>query len=75
MAAGDDWRRAARRRFGVLLGVIVAGVLLAAIASGALQIVGVGLLCVSAVAGVSLVFLEIGYSEDRDRQRDRDQGG
>ena len=73
--AEHDWRAAAKRRFGVLLGVIVVGVVLAAVASGTLQLVGVGLLSIAAVGAVSLVFLEIGYSEDRARQRERDQRG
>src|SRR3954447_8998295 len=73
--AHDDWRAAAKRRFAVLLGVIVVGVVLAAAASGTLQLVGVGLLSIAAVGAVSLVFLEIGYSEVRARQRERDQGG
>ena len=59
----------------MLLAVVVVGILLAALGSGTAQIIGVGLLSVSAVAVVCLVFLEIGYSEDRDRRRDHNRGG
>ena len=59
----------------MLLVVVVAGVLLTALGSGTVQLVGVTVLSLCAVAAVSLFFLEIGYSEDRERQRDRERGG
>jgi hypothetical protein len=69
MTDDKDWRRAARRRFLVPLAIAVVGIALIAATSGVAQIVGGGVLGVAVVVAISLVFLEIGYSEDRARER------
>jgi MFS family permease len=56
----------------IALGVValIAGAILVALASGTvLMVVGVALLGLAAIAFVSLAFLLIGQSEERDRQR------
>lgn len=67
MAEGKDWRRAAARRFLVPLAIAIAGIVLIAATSGTVEIVGGGLLALAVTIAISLVFLEVGYSEDRDR--------
>jgi hypothetical protein len=69
MTDDKDWRRAARRRFLVPLAIAVIGIALIAATSGVAQIVGGGVLAVAVVVAISLVFLEVGYSEDRARER------
>jgi hypothetical protein len=69
MTDDKDWRRAARRRFLVPLAIAVAGIALIAVTSGTAQVVGGGVVAVAVVVAISLVFLEIGYSEDRARER------
>jgi hypothetical protein len=69
MTEDKDWRRAARRRFLVPLAIAVIGIALIAATSGVAQIVGGGVLAVAVVVAISLVFLEVGYSEDRARER------
>jgi Flp pilus assembly protein TadB len=69
MTDDKDWRRAARRRFLAPLAIAVAGIALIAATSGIAQIVGGGVLAVAVVVAISLVFLEVGYSEDRARER------
>lgn len=64
-----DWRRAAARRALVPLAVVIAGLLVAALTSGTWEAVGFGIFGVGAVLAVSLFFLEVGYSEDRERAR------
>lgn len=59
----------AARRFAVALAVAVAGVVVVALTDGTLEIVGWAIIGLAAVIAVSLVFLEIGLSEDRDRRR------
>jgi hypothetical protein len=67
-------RRARIAGYGAAALLLLAGVACAVLVSGgtgpllALSLVGVGL-----VALMSLVFMEIGLSEDRERQRLRDQ--
>lgn len=56
----------------IALGAIalIAGVVLVALASGTvLMVIGIALLGLSAIAFVSLAFLLVGQSEERDRQR------
>ena len=49
--------------------IAVIGVILVIAASGTVAIVGGGLIGVAVVLAVSLAFLEVGYSEDRARDR------
>jgi O-antigen/teichoic acid export membrane protein len=63
---------ASRLRFGAAALVIVAGAICAlAIGGVAGDAVGIGLVAIGLVAVVSLVFYEIGLSEDRDRDQER----
>jgi hypothetical protein len=68
-----DWRRAAARRFALPLLIAVAGIVVVAVASGTTRAIGWGVVALAITVAMSLVFLEIGYSEDRARAReDRD---
>jgi hypothetical protein len=58
---------AAARRLIVPAVIVVAGTVVAAATSGTASIIGWGVVAVGLVLAVSLVFLEIGYSEDRAR--------
>ena len=69
MADDKEWRRAAARRFAVTGAVAVAGIVLVLVASGAADVVGAALIGIAVTAAVSLMFLEVGYSEDRARKR------
>jgi MFS family permease len=56
----------------IALGAIalIAGAILVALASGTvLMVIGIALLGLAAIAFVSLAFLLVGQSEERDRQR------
>jgi hypothetical protein len=67
---GDhSWRRAAARRLLVPLLIAAAGIVLIAAAAGTVNIIGWGVLAVAVTVAISLVFLEIGRSEDRARAR------
>jgi hypothetical protein len=66
------WRREARRRALLPLAIAVVGIVVVIVGSGALQIVGWGILGVAVTIAISLVFLEIGLSEDRDRAAGRE---
>ena len=66
-----DWRRAARRRAIVPAVVALVGIVLIAAAGDTVRIVGWGLVGVAVTVAVSLAFLEIGYSEERARERER----
>lgn len=69
-AADDkDWRRAAARRFLVPLALAVVGVVLVLATSGTVELIGGGLIALAATIAISLAFLEVGYSEDRARER------
>ncbi len=63
-----DWRRrAARRAFWPLL-IAVAGFVVVLIGKdGTLGIVGWGIVGAAVCVAIALVFLEVGYSEDRER--------
>jgi hypothetical protein len=65
-----SWRRAAARRFAVAAAIAAAGIVVIVASSGTGRIIGWGVLGVGLVVAISLVFLEIGYSEDRERARD-----
>jgi hypothetical protein len=71
MTGGKDWRRAAARRFLVPLVIAIAGIVVVAVTSGTAEIVGGGLLALAVTVAISLAFLEVGYSEDRARERDQ----
>lgn len=63
-----DWRRRAARRSILPLAVAVAGFVLVLIGKdGTLGIVGWGIVGAGVTIAISLVFLEVGYSEDRER--------
>jgi hypothetical protein len=73
---GDhSWRRAAARRLLVPLLIAAAGIVLIAAAAGTVNIIGWGVLAVAVTVAISLVFLEIGRSEDRARAREERAGG
>jgi hypothetical protein len=68
---GDGGRRAAAaRRFIAPLVLAVAGVLLVALTTGTARIIGWGVIAAAITVAISLVFLEVGYSEDRARARE-----
>jgi hypothetical protein len=69
--ADEGWRRAAARRFLAPLAVAVAGIVLVAGWAGVVRIIGWGVIAIAIVIALSLVFLEVGYSEDRARARRR----
>jgi hypothetical protein len=63
----EHWKRDAARR-AIVPGVLaVAGIVLLAVGH---VFVGGALLALAGVLGMSLVFLEIGYGEDRERRRE-----
>lgn len=70
-----DWRRAAARR--AMLPVVIAaiGVTVVIAGEGSLIIVGSGIIAVAVTVAIALVFLEIGYSEDRARNSTRPPTG
>lgn len=65
-----QWRRSAARRFLVPLAIAAVGIVLIAMASETVRIIGWGTLGVAITVAISLVFLEVGYSEDRARAHD-----
>jgi uncharacterized Tic20 family protein len=65
-----DWRAAAARRFVVPLVIAVVGIVVVVVTDGTARIVGAGVIAVAVVVAISLVFLEVGLSEDRERARD-----
>jgi hypothetical protein len=79
-AAGEpppdfDWRRAAARRFAAPLLIAVVGIVLIAAGADTVRIIGWGVIGVAVTVAISLVFLEIGYSEDRARAREERNRG
>ena len=70
-SGADEWRRAAAARFAVPVALALAGAALATVADGTLRIVGSGVIAIAVTVAISLVFLEVGYSEDRARARER----
>ena len=69
MADDKQWRRAAVRRFAATAAVAVIGIVLVLVASGPVEVVGAALIGIAVTVAVSLMFLEVGYSEDRARER------
>jgi hypothetical protein len=68
--AQQRWRSAAIRRFLVPLVIAAVGIALVAAGSETISIIGWGTFAVAITVAISLIFLEIGYSEDRARARD-----
>jgi hypothetical protein len=63
-----DWRRKAARRAVLPLLVAVAGFVVVLIGKDdTLGIIGWGIVGFGVTIAISLVFLEVGYSEDRER--------
>jgi hypothetical protein len=72
MSSSDppDWVRAAIRRFLLPAAIAVAGMVVVLVVGGTTgEIIGWTLLGLAGIIAVALVFLEVGYSEDRDRAR------
>ncbi|HEX2103635.1 MAG TPA: hypothetical protein VHF51_08280 [Solirubrobacteraceae bacterium] len=70
------WTAAAARRMLVPVAIAVAGIVIVlAGGGGTLTIVGWGVIGIALTVAVSLVFLEVGYSEDRARARGTDGAG
>jgi uncharacterized sodium:solute symporter family permease YidK len=67
MTEDKNWRRAAARRFVVPLAIALVGLVVILATSGIAEIVGGGVVAVAVTIAVSLVFLEVGLSEDRER--------
>ena len=72
-AGAEDrgWRRAAALRFLVPLVIAAAGIVLIAAGDRTVSAIGWGVFGVAITVAISLIFLEIGYSEDRDRSREQ----
>ena len=68
------WRAAAARRFVLPLLIAVVGIVLVIATSGTANIIGWGVIAVAITVAISLVFLEVGYSEDRARRRSGGRG-
>lgn len=68
-SAAHDWRRTVLR-FIVPVALAIAGAVLAVVSDGTLRVVGWGVIAVAITLAISLVFLEVGYSEDRARARE-----
>jgi hypothetical protein len=72
----EPWRdrRFWLTRAGPVVALLVVGALLALLADGAVAIVGWGVIGVAFTVAVALVFLEVGLSEDRERERESAAG-
>jgi hypothetical protein len=70
-APDREWLRAAARRFLVQLAVAVVGIVLVVAWGGVVRIIGWGVIGIAVTIALSLVFLEVGYSEDRARPREQ----
>jgi hypothetical protein len=73
MTEHHDWRRAARRRFIAPVVLAIVGVVVGVATSGVVQIVAWGVFAVALTIAISLVFLEVGLSEDRARAAEQDE--
>jgi hypothetical protein len=67
MSEPHDWRRAARRRFIAPIVIAIVGVVVGVLTTGVVQIIAWSLFAVALTLAISLVFLEVGLSEDRAR--------
>lgn len=69
-----DWKRRALRRAAWPLALAVIGFVVVLIGEdGTLGIVGWGIVGAGVTVAIGLVFLEVGYSEDRERAADAEQ--
>jgi hypothetical protein len=63
-----DWFRAAVRRFLVPAAIAIAGMVVVLVVAGSTgAIIGWTLIGLAGILAVGLLFLEVGYSEDRER--------
>jgi hypothetical protein len=69
--APGDWRRAAARRAVVPVVLMFAGLVVVVVAGGNDdgRVAGWVVFSLGLILAIALLFLEIGYSEDRDRER------
>lgn len=67
----SDWVKAARRRAVVPVLVLIAGLVIVVAGNG---LIGWTVFSVGLTLVIALVFLEIGYSEDRAREAERRNG-
>jgi hypothetical protein len=72
-APTDDrrWIAAAAQRSLAPIAIAAVGIVLVAVWAGTVRIIGWGVLGVASVVALSLVFLEVGYGEDRALARER----
>lgn len=71
-----DWPRRAARRAVLPLVVALAGFVLVLIGKdGTLGIIGWGVVGAGVAIAIALVFLEVGYSEDRERAAEKERRG
>jgi hypothetical protein len=49
--------------------ILLVGVVVAVVGSGTVEIIGGAIIAVAVTVAISLAFLEVGYSEDRARER------
>ena len=68
-----DWQRAAARRALLPIAIALIGAVGVLTTQGTLRIVAWVIIAVAMTVAVALVFLEVGYSEDRARNRDSGQ--
>jgi multisubunit Na+/H+ antiporter MnhC subunit len=68
-----DWRSAAALRFAVAFVLMVVGIVLEVATKGTASIIGWGIVGLAVTLAISLIFLEVGYSEDRARARESDR--
>lgn len=66
-AEDTRWRRAAALRFVVPLAIALVGGGIVLATDGTAEVIGWGVIGVAVAVALSLVFLEVGYSEDRER--------
>jgi hypothetical protein len=73
--ADDAWRGPALRRLLVPIAIAIPGIVLTAATDGIVFAIGWGLIGVALVIALSLAFLEVGLSEDRQRAADERRRG
>lgn len=66
----EPWQRAAAARFAGALVIAAAGIVLIVAGDGTTDIVGWTVFGIALTLVLSFVFLEVGYSEDRERARE-----
>ena len=68
-----DWRRTEIKPW--MLFALPAAIAVVAVADGAAEVIGWGFIAIAVTIAISLVFLEVGRSEDRARAREERLGG